>query len=368
MTGALRRAAVLLAGLTLLAGCASSDDGGASGPSSSTTPSAASSRSATQGPSGSQATVADKRPRVVVVSVDGLNPEALTPLLQQPDSAFARLTAEGAHTLNARTLAEVTRTLPNHTGMMTGRPVLGIGGTGVTFNEDDGSTLSATAGHYVPGIFDVAHDRGVHTALYAEKDKFNFLVRSWDSEHGAPDSTGADDGRDKIDDVLVGPPEEVLAASLRQIESGADGLVFLHLAGPDKAGHAEGFMSEPYLRAVEEADTQVAEVMRAIESSRAIRPRTTLIVTADHGGRGPEHEDASSPDNYRIPLFVWGAGAGRGDLYALNPARRDPAQTRPGYAGPQPVRNEDVANLALHTLGLPVLTGTFGAGDPLRIR
>ena len=61
---------------------------------------------------------------VVQISVDGLKPQYLQQLLdagQAPN--FAKLKAEGAWTLNARTDYDWTITLPNHTSMLTGRPV-----------------------------------------------------------------------------------------------------------------------------------------------------------------------------------------------------------------------------------------------------
>ena len=95
-----------------------------------------------------------------------------------------------------------------------------------------------------------------------------------------------------------------------------------------------------------------------------------MIVTADHGGRGPSHRDPTKLANYRIPFLLWGAGVPEGkDLYAINPGRRDPGDARIGYAGAQPVRNLDAAGLALRLLGLPTLPGTSAGGlKPLRSR
>ena len=36
---------------------------------------------------------------------------------------------------------------------------------------------------YVPGVFDVVHDGGRSTGFYATKDKFNFLIRSWNANN-----------------------------------------------------------------------------------------------------------------------------------------------------------------------------------------
>ena len=67
---------------------------------------------------------------------------------------------------------------------------------------------------------------------------------------------------------------------------------------------------------------------------------TTVILTADHGGRGESHYDATSIHDYRVPFVVWGTGVDPGtDLYDLNPDYADPGRDRTSYDGVQPIRN-----------------------------
>lgn len=302
-----------------------------------------------------------------MISVDGLNPEALRVLGPGRTPNFSRLKDEGASTLNARTAHEQTDTLPNHTGMVTGRPVSGAQGHGVTFNDDNGSDVAHAAGRYVASIFDVVHDSGRTTALFTNKDKFRVLDRSWDRAHGAADDTGADDGRDKIDRFVLDRPQVLVDAVVASLRGDLPSLTFLHIANPDEAGHAHGFMSSAYLKAVEVTDRQIGQVLNAIASGgRGV----DVILTADHGGRGPSHRDVTMADNYTIPFYVWGPGAAKGaDLYALNPSRPNPGTSRPSYAGKQPIRNLDVAELAVKLLGLPPVPGGQLAGTaPLRTR
>src|SRR5690606_26110908 len=76
--------------------------------------------------------------RVVVISIDGLRSDAITRLGPESLPHLYRLMREGAGTLNARNLVELTITLPNHVSMVTGRPVaLAAGGHGVRVNHDD---------------------------------------------------------------------------------------------------------------------------------------------------------------------------------------------------------------------------------------
>ncbi|WP_278256638.1 alkaline phosphatase family protein [Nocardioides convexus] len=61
--------------------------------------------------------------RVVAISLDGLNPTAITRLGAARLPNLYRLLREGAGTLNARAQIEQTVTLPNHTSMVTGRRI-----------------------------------------------------------------------------------------------------------------------------------------------------------------------------------------------------------------------------------------------------
>lgn len=338
-----------------LSGCTASDD--SESPDRTEAPATSASPTPSASPSPSEPA---PEPVVLAISVDGLNPEALTTLGPSEAPAFWRMIDDGASTLDARSSYELTITLPNHSGMLTGRPVSGPSGTSVTFNDDNGSTLESTHGEYVPGMFDVAHDHGVGTALFAEKDKFAFLVRSWDRNHGASDVTGGDDGADKLDLAAIAPSDELVGDVTDALTSGDARLVFWHIAAPDAAGHASGWLGADYLAAVRDADAQIGSVLDAVTSDPELAARTTVLLTADHGGpRGLDHHDQVDLEaNYRIPFLAWGHGVRSGaDLYALNTGRSDPGTSRPDYSGTQPIRNMDLADVALGVLGLPALAG-----------
>lgn len=310
---------------------------------------------------------ADTGPVVLVISLDGVRSDAITKLGKEGTPNLHRLMAQGASTLNARSAYESTRTLPNHTSMFTGRGVAGKSGHSVTFNNDNGETLTDTHGSYVPGIFDVAHDSGRQTALFAEKDKFDYLIRSWDGRNGRTDRIGPDNGRDKTDIDRVGPPEQLLAGVEAALLDGRSDLIFLHLTAPDRAGHADEWLSSEYLRAVSEDDAHVGEVLEVVDAHPELAKRLTIFLTSDHGGEEGEttHYDIEDRQNYQVPFMVWGRGVPRGtDLYDLNPQRRDPGAGRPEYTGPQPIRNMDIANTSLRLLGLPPIAGAVATSWP----
>lgn len=312
---------------------------------------------------------------VIHISVDGLRPDAVT--LQGPDDLpnFYRLRAEGAFTDNARTDADYRITLPNHMAQLTGRAVLGNGGHHWTGNTDPepGETLHSRRGAYVASVFDVVHDHGLRTGAYTSKSKFVLLDRSYDGEHGAPDVTGADDGRDKIDAfVYESDTDDLVDRFVADLAEDPPAYSFLHLRDPDTAGHRWGWRLSgwhPYMRSVRKVDDLLGEILATIDESPHLRGSTVVVLTADHGGSGHGHGD-DEPEHYTVPFYVWGADVPAGDLYALNAdLRRDPGTRQLGFDAPvQPIRNGGVANLAVGLLGLdPVPGSTINVASRMRV-
>ena len=298
--------------------------------------------------------------RVVAISVDGLNPKAITELGRSGAPNFYRLMREGASTLNARTAREQTRTLPNHTGMLTGRRIDDRrGGHGVTFNSDTGTTVHRAAGEYVASVFDVVHDRGGSTALFSAKKKFALYQRTWNSK-GATDKVGANNGRAKIDRFTVDTDNTRLVGKVTDdLRQSPRTFTFVHLSLPDETGHDRGFMGASYLRAVRQTDQLLGQILTTISARPALRAHTLVILTADHGGKGASHSTASKLANYRVPFMVWGPGVAAGrNLYTLNATYRSPGTKRTSYSGRQPIRNGDLANLATDVLDLPRVPGS----------
>ena len=197
---------------------------------------------------------------------------------------------------------------------------------------------------------------------------------SYDEAHGAPDTTGADDGRDKIDTFVYDEDTpEVVARFIADSRAEPYTYAFIHLRDPDATGHwlTWSVRSESrYMQAVQRADARIGEVMDFIESDPRLAGHTALIVTADHGGSGHSHY-AEKVKHYTVPFYVWGPGIPAADLYALNEGiREDPGTENVGFdATLQPIRNGEAANLALSLLGLgPVPGSTLNEAEPLRVR
>jgi hypothetical protein len=303
---------------------------------------------------------------VVHVSVDGLRSDVIEFLGPEYLPNFHRMRIAGIYTDNARSEYDYTVTLPNHSCILTGRPVLGSDGHGVTFNSDPGTTFEAVKGYYIAGVFDVLHDNGYSTGMYASKSKFAFFERSWDGINGAPDTTGTDYGRDKIDTyVNVGDTRALIDSFLLHSAESPHTYSFIHFADPDAVGHDNGWGSTAYYHSVMKVDTLLGRVFDLIDGY-PMAGVTAVILTADHGGTATSHDNPLLPENYTVPLYVTGPGvpAGAG-IYPFNPVSRlDPLDSRPAYdASPQPVRNGGTSNLALELLGLGPIPGSVINSD-----
>ena len=292
---------------------------------------------------------------VLAISIDGMSVPAVRKLGRKQLPHLYRFMRSGASTLNARTEREMTVTLPNHTGMVTGRRIeAATGGHGVTWNDDRMTppTVQAAAGHDVASVFSAVDAAGGSTALFAAKTKFSLWQRSWPD---AIDRTTINMNNSRLVDQLIA-------------DLGTDrDFRFLHLSPPDVAGHAHGWMSKPYLRAVRQSDALLGRVVAAVNADPLRKAGTTILLTSDHGGRGPSHDNARVLDDYRIAFMARGAAVQRGvDLYAINPTYKDPGTRRTTYQMARPpVRNGMIANLALD---LPAVEGSeFDAQLDLRL-
>jgi hypothetical protein len=299
--------------------------------------------------------------RVIAISVEGLRSIALSRIPASEIPALTKLLTRGASTLNARTVQERTTSLPNDLSMLTGRRVTAsLDGHGVHRERDSGSTVHAAAGHYTSSVFDIVHNFGGSTAFYANRSNLGLANRSWDAVNGGIDPHGLDHGRDKIGRYVADDNANVLVdAMVTRLARRPSRFTFLQLAGPDRAGHEHGFLSDEYLAAVRRSDRQIGRVLRTIAASSTLSAHTMVVVTSEHGGYKRDHTDATLLENYRVPFIVWGPGVARGaNLYELNPHYTGPGARRAGYDGPPPIRNAFLANLVTMALRLPAVPGS----------
>jgi hypothetical protein len=297
---------------------------------------------------------------VIIISFDGLRPDAITALGPNQAPNFHDVMTNGAYTFNARTDPNWTITMPNHTGMLTGRGVDGSQGHNYTDNKSADLSIHENKGSYVASIFDVAHEHHLSTGFFVSKLKFRVFVNSYGKEIDAVSITDQNDA-------------VTLKHFLDQARRSLPQLTFIHFSDPDRTGHRHGWSpkaNSAYLSAVKRDDERLGEILKTVRANPAYLNSTVILMTSDHGGRGLNHLDIRLLEDYRVPLIIWGKGvATGGDLYKINMGiRKDPGNLQVSYGEPgQPIRNSDVANGALHLLGLPLIPGsTIGNPEPIR--
>lgn len=245
---------------------------------------------------------------VVIISVDGLRPDALdyadTPNLDA-------LKAKGAYCPGAQTVS-ISVTLPGHASMLTG---MVPEKHGILW----GLPYIGWPGMNGPSLFSVAHEAGFSTGMIFGKEKLNYLV--------LPDSVDKLFGVDAHD-------TEVENHALETIQGGLPNVLFIHFPDTDRVGHEYGWMSSNQLQAVTFVDGLIGQVLAALERGGYLNS-TLLIITADHGGHGLGHGD-DSPIDRTIPWLAIGPGV------------------RPGVTLTTHIDTYDTAATALYALELPI--------------
>ena len=242
---------------------------------------------------------------VLIVSVDGLRPDAIE---VYQATTLQRLMREGSYTLSASTI-HPSKTLPSHTSMLTGQPPERHG---VLWN-DVATADFETVG--VPTVFGVVRARGFSTAAFFSKAKFEALQVEGTLDYSQ--APGGWFGR-WSSDRTVGDVAGYL-------ENARPNVLFVHLADPDAAGHADGWMTEGYGAAVRKTDRAVGRLLEAAERAFG-RGKFSVIVTADHGGHGTDH-GTDDPQDVTIPWIAWGEGVKTGVLTRPHLMTMDTAAT-----------------------------------------
>lgn len=318
---------------------------------------------------------------VIEISVDGLGGTYLSNMFNgtAPGGPYAipnftRLKNEGAGTLAAHIDNDNWETLPNHTSIITARPQVGAAGHNWTLNGDPavGQTIHSVKGSYVFSVFDVAHDAGLRTGMYANKSKFMLFDNtttsytgggSYNATYGAIDTNpiGGNNGQRKLDNTYINTALGgiVVDTFIAQQKTNPNQFSFIHINEPDSNGHGSGWGSTAYYNSVVTVDAMLGKIFKLIEQDvPAMTGHTAIILTADHGN---QNSATPAADRYSVPFYAWGPGVTAGaDLYALNSSNRLVASSYPmtTYAGIQPIRNAEASNLALEFLGLGAIPGS----------
>lgn len=217
--------------------------------------------------------------RVLIISYDGLRPDAIE-LAPMPN--LMALMQGGAYApLTARTI-DYPATSPSHASMLSG---LCMEDHGVIYNK-----FFMYMG-YSKGVdvFDLAHEAGLKTVMIVSKDKLRQLAE--------PETTD-------VFEVAYGEPA-ITRTAVAQIAADFD-LMFIHFAGGDNRGHQYGWMSGEYMKVLQAGDEALGKIIQTLKDNNLF-DTTLFIITADHGGHDKNHIGLIIED-YRIPWIAYGPG------------------------------------------------------------
>ena len=224
---------------------------------------------------------------VVLLVVDGLRPDALSPA-RTPE--IDRLAAGGAFCAHAQAVIP-SITLPCHASMLCGVPPQRHGVL---------SNVWLPPRPPVPSLIDLVHHAGLGTASFFSWEELRDL--------SYPESLDFSYYRRRE------PEEEceleIGAQAGRYFTAHRPALSFVYLGMADGVAHDHGWMSARYLRAVAAADQAIGLVRRAVQEAGCLE-QTAFLVLADHGGHGLVHGD-DIPEDLTIPWLISGPGIRRG--------------------------------------------------------
>lgn len=217
--------------------------------------------------------------RVLILSIDGLRPDAIS---RAPMPNLMALMLSSAYSLSARTTYP-SATLPAHASMLSGQCP---DKHGVDWND----YLPEKGFAQVTDIFDLAHAAGMKTVMYVGKDKLRQITE--------PESTDIFEFINDRDSVIT---EKLLSNFPADF-----GLMFVHFPVTDWMGHVYGWLSDEQLSVLFRADEAFGNLLAELDA-RGLRQETLIIITADHGGHEMSH-GSRLPEDMTIPWIAFGAG------------------------------------------------------------
>jgi predicted AlkP superfamily pyrophosphatase or phosphodiesterase len=231
---------------------------------------------------------------VLIIGCDGMGSVAFA----KPEIPVMRkLMEQGSYTLKARGVMP-TSSSPNWASMIMGAgPELhGVTSNDWQTNKFDIAPVATGSGGIFPTIFGVLREQRPNANIVA--------VYDW-SDFGRLIEPQATDQSLHVKDAI-----ETAQKAVKIIKEKKPTFMFVHFDGVDHAGHAFGWGSGQYFKAVELADSLIGGVVEALEQA-GIKDKTIVLITADHGGKGTGHGGATM-DELLIPWILSGPGVARG--------------------------------------------------------
>jgi predicted AlkP superfamily pyrophosphatase or phosphodiesterase len=228
-------------------------------------------------------------PRVILILIDGLRPDALA---GDPYPHLAALKARSSYSLTAQSVMP-SLTLPCHTSIFHSQPPERHG-----ILTNDWTPMARP----VRGLFDVATLAGKHCAFFYNWEQLRDIARPGSLLMSYCRNTSEGDMQS---DLYIA---ETAAHYLRTEQPD---FTFIYLGTCDTMGHAAGWMSELYLQHLHFVDAQLGKILEALPQD------SIVLLQSDHGGHERTHGTAM-PEDMTIPWMISGVGIRRD--YAIQSA------------------------------------------------
>ena len=228
---------------------------------------------------------------VLLIGIDGLGgyafPDASTPNIKE-------LWESGSYTFKARSVFPSSSS-PNWASM-----IMGAKPNKTRIHQNGFDMKKATKNAYCsrsanqlwPSIYTLLHEQKPSSKI--------ILLHHWDEYIRLVNP------RDIFYSKHTKTEDSTAYWAIQTIEKGMPDLLFLHFDNVDHAGHTYGHKTELYYKDVHKADSLVGLVIMALKK-KGIYKETTIILTADHGGRG-KHHGWISESEMNIPWIITGPG------------------------------------------------------------
>ena len=242
----------------------------------------------------------------LVIMLDGLRSDGIvsanTPNIDSLiNGTFGGGAYQGAYAYYGQTIQDAdTSSAFNHVSIMTG-----VNGTkhGVATNDGAG-IASVDYGTYPTYLYTLEqNDPTLNTAFLFYWSADQYLVTGADYIQSGSDATNAS----RVVDILGGNHSDNSGYEGTSWSTGTDvDVITLFMDDIDAAGHTTGFDpgNPAYLAEIESVDTQIGQILAAIENRPTFASEDwQIVITSDHGGDGTAH-GGLSPNSETIPFIV----------------------------------------------------------------
>lgn len=237
--------------------------------------------------------MAQKSPaRVLILGLDGFSTEGYK-VAKHPN--IDKLVADGVLSLSTRPVMP-SITLPNWTSHFTssGPEEHGVTANNWTLEKHPLPAIAVDEQGYYPSIFKVLKDNVPHvkTAYYYNwKELINPINQKYLDEVAFEENDGYQVNYGKAFDFMLKNKKD-------------PALIFLYSVHTDHAGHEFGWMSDPYIKAIEEADVAIGALLDKLKAEGLYKDTHFLLIT-DHGGINKGHGGVSM-NEMQIPWAITG--------------------------------------------------------------